>query len=105
MAVGTSPVRRSRGRTGSRPSPASSAIDSSTDMMPPTFVVILAGGSGTRLWPLTNADNPKPFLPLIRGKSSFRLTYERGAPVSGPGRVLVVAGAAHRRWVRRQAPE
>jgi mannose-1-phosphate guanylyltransferase len=74
-------------------------------MMPPTFAVILAGGSGTRLWPLTGGDNPKPFLPLFRGKSTFRLTYERCAPVSGPDRVLVVAGAAHRKWVRRQAPE
>jgi mannose-1-phosphate guanylyltransferase/mannose-6-phosphate isomerase len=74
-------------------------------MTPPTFAVILAGGSGTRLWPVAGANNPKPFLPLIRGKSTFRLTFERCAPVSGRNRVLVVAGVTHRKWVRRQAPE
>jgi len=74
-------------------------------MTPPTFAVILAGGPGTRLWPLASPARPKPFLPLLRGKSIFRLTYERIAPLSGRRCVLVVAGVEHRAWVRRQAPE
>ena len=73
--------------------------------LPQTYAIILAGGAGTRLWPLARASRPKPFLPLVQGQSLFRLTYERIAPLSGLRRVVVVAGAEHRSWVRRQAPE
>jgi len=67
--------------------------------------VILAGGQGTRLWPLAGAERPKPFLALGDGKSLFRQTYERVVPLVGRGRVLVVAGGAHARWIRLQAPD
>jgi mannose-1-phosphate guanylyltransferase/mannose-6-phosphate isomerase len=67
--------------------------------------VILAGGSGTRLWPLARADHPKQFLPLLGGRSLFRLTCDRVTPLVGQGRILVVAGARHLAWIRRQAPE
>lgn len=66
--------------------------------------MILAGGGGTRLWPLARLRSPKPFLPLDRGVSLFRRTYDRIVPVVGPSRVVVVTGAAHVSWVRRQAP-
>lgn len=66
--------------------------------------MILAGGSGTRLWPLTGPGAPKPFLPLDRGVSLYRRTYDRIAPLVGPSRVLVVTGAEHVSWVRRQTP-
>lgn len=39
--------------------------------------VILCGGSGTRLWPLSRRSFPKPFIPLIGGKSLLELTFER----------------------------
>jgi mannose-1-phosphate guanylyltransferase/mannose-6-phosphate isomerase len=57
------------------------------------------------LWPLARPDVPKPFLPLDRGASLFRRTYERIAPLVGPSRVLVVTAASEVSWVRRQAPE
>jgi mannose-1-phosphate guanylyltransferase/mannose-6-phosphate isomerase len=57
------------------------------------------------LWPLAGPRSPKPFLPLDRGVSLFRRTYDRIVPVVGPSRVLVVTGGAHVAWVRRQAPE
>lgn len=69
------------------------------------MAVILAGGMGTRLWPLARLASPKPFLPLDRGASLFRRTYERIVPLVGRSRVLVVTGAADRTWVGRQAPE
>jgi mannose-1-phosphate guanylyltransferase/mannose-6-phosphate isomerase len=70
----------------------------------PIVAVILAGGAGTRLWPLANATQPKPFLPLLRGRSLFQETCRRITPVGDRRSILVVAGEQHQRWIRRQAP-
>lgn len=52
-------------------------------MNTPTIVpVILCGGSGTRLWPLSRKSYPKQFVPLIGNKSRLRLSAERLAIVS-----------------------
>ena len=46
--------------------------------------VILCGGSGTRLWPLSRRSLPKQFVPLIGGRSLLELALERVKPlVSG----------------------
>jgi len=39
--------------------------------------IVLAGGSGNRLWPLSTKSNPKQFLPLINGSSPLDLTFTR----------------------------
>jgi mannose-1-phosphate guanylyltransferase/mannose-6-phosphate isomerase len=70
-----------------------------------TAAVILAGGQGTRLWPLARSGSPKPFLPLDRGVSLFRRTYDRISPVVGRNRILVVTGLSDGVHVRRQVPE
>jgi mannose-1-phosphate guanylyltransferase len=41
------------------------------------YAVILAGGGGTRLWPLSRPETPKPFLPLLGDASLLQLTVER----------------------------
>jgi mannose-1-phosphate guanylyltransferase len=41
------------------------------------YVVIMAGGGGTRLWPLSRPDRPKPFLPLTGERSLLQLTVDR----------------------------
>lgn len=56
--------------------------------------VILCGGSGTRLWPLSRKALPKQFVPLVDGKSLLQLTLERARAVSGTQ--LVVASEEHR---------
>jgi mannose-1-phosphate guanylyltransferase / mannose-6-phosphate isomerase len=56
--------------------------------------VILCGGSGTRLWPLSRKALPKQFVPLIGGKSLLQLTLER-SKVLGTA-PLVVASEEHR---------
>jgi mannose-1-phosphate guanylyltransferase len=67
--------------------------------------VILAGGSGTRFWPLSRKRLPKQFLALTGEKSLLRETYERLAPMVGPERVWVVMGESHRSLVQAALPE
>jgi mannose-1-phosphate guanylyltransferase len=68
--------------------------------------VIPAGGSGTRLWPLSRADHPKFLLPLGGGTASLlQLTVARLAPVAPPAHTYVVTGAGHAAAVVRQLPQ
>ena len=69
------------------------------------FVVILAGGSGTRLWPLSRRGTPKQLLALFEGKSLLRFAYERAASVVDPSRILVCAGAPYLDIIAAQLPE
>jgi mannose-1-phosphate guanylyltransferase len=69
-------------------------------------VVIPAGGSGTRLWPLSRADHPKFLLPLGGVDASLlQLTAERLAPITPPDRTYVVTGAGHAAAAARQVPQ
>lgn len=54
--------------------------------------VILAGGSGTRLWPLSTPSFPKQFLPLPSGKSMIQETLIRVSPLVTPEKSWVVTG-------------
>jgi mannose-1-phosphate guanylyltransferase len=70
------------------------------------YSVIPAGGSGTRLWPLSRAAYPKPLLPLTGSSLSLlQATVARLAPLSGPETTYVVTGAAHAAAFARQLPE
>lgn len=57
--------------------------------------VILSGGSGTRLWPLSREMYPKQFLPLVGDKSMLQATWLRVAAIAGSG-PIVVANAEQR---------
>lgn len=61
-----------------------------------TVPVILAGGSGTRLWPLSRPDRPKQFLPLFDDRSLFQNTALRLAGRAEFAPPLVVCNAEHR---------
>lgn len=63
--------------------------------MTPILPVVLAGGSGTRLWPLSRTHFPKQYLPLIGGRSLFVLTLERARRL-GCAKFIVVCNEAHR---------
>ena len=54
------------------------------------YAVILAGGGGTRLWPLSRAETPKPFLPLLGDRSLLQLTVDR--IVDHPAELPLTAG-------------
>ncbi|MGN6500870.1 MAG: sugar phosphate nucleotidyltransferase, partial [Tsuneonella sp.] len=57
--------------------------------------VILCGGSGTRLWPRSRKDKPKPFLPLVGDQTLFEATLGRCADGDLFADPVVVAGPAH----------
>ncbi|WP_428959820.1 mannose-1-phosphate guanylyltransferase/mannose-6-phosphate isomerase [Xanthomonas oryzae] len=62
-----------------------------SDVLP----IILSGGSGTRLWPLSRESYPKQFLPLVGDKSMLQSTWLRAAPVAAHA-PIVVANEEHR---------
>ena len=66
--------------------------------------VILSGGSGTRLWPLSREAFPKQFLALVGSDSMLQATWRRVAPLAS-GAPIVVAGEAHRFMVAEQLRE
>jgi mannose-1-phosphate guanylyltransferase/mannose-1-phosphate guanylyltransferase/mannose-6-phosphate isomerase len=58
--------------------------------------IIMAGGSGVRLWPASNSKTPKQFLSLTGEGSLFNDAVDRALAVTGPGgRVIVIAGKGH----------
>jgi mannose-1-phosphate guanylyltransferase len=68
--------------------------------------VIPAGGSGTRLWPLSRAGHPKFLLPLTGSdRSLLQSTVDRLASLSDVRHRYVVTGTAHATAVARQLPE
>ena len=72
------------------------------------YAVILAGGGGTRLWPLSRPETPKPFLPLLGDRSLLQLTVERlvGHPelALAAADVTVVTDRRYARLVQAQIP-
>lgn len=69
------------------------------------YAVILAGGGGTRLWPLSRPEHPKPFLPLIGERSLLQRTWDRIVPDLVAARdVAVVTDRRYVDLVRSQLP-
>ncbi len=69
-------------------------------LTPPTVIpVILSGGAGTRLWPLSRATCPKQFLPLVTERSMIQETALRCAPFGAP---IIVCNQEHRFLIAHQ---
>ena len=70
------------------------------------YAVVPAGGSGTRLWPLSRTGNPKFLHPLTGSALTLlQATVERLAPLAPPDQTYVVTGVGHAAAVARQLPE
>lgn len=69
------------------------------------YAVILAGGGGTRLWPLSRVARPKPFLRLLGDRTLLQDTVARLAPLIGPHDVYVVTDERYAELVREQLPQ
>lgn len=67
--------------------------------------VILCGGSGTRLWPRSRKQRPKPFLPLLGERTLFQQTLDRASGEERFASATIVAGSAHCGHIAEQAAE
>jgi mannose-1-phosphate guanylyltransferase len=66
------------------------------------YAVVMAGGSGTRFWPLSRRNRPKQVLPILGGASMVRRTVERLFPLLEPRRIFVVTAREHAELVRQE---
>ena len=73
--------------------------------MPRLYVLVLSGGAGTRLWPLSRRDRPKQFLDLLDGRSLLQDTVDRVSEIVPTERIFVVAPPEHRELVHEQIPD
>ncbi|MBY0369656.1 NTP transferase domain-containing protein [bacterium] len=71
---------------------------------PKRLAVILAGGSGTRFWPLSRADKPKQYLNLFGDRSLIQATYDRLKPLCAGGPVFVCSGKSQYALLDAQVP-
>jgi mannose-1-phosphate guanylyltransferase len=74
------------------------------DIMEHTYAVIMAGGGGTRLWPVSRREKPKQLLPLLGKETLFQGTVARLEKLFPPERILVVTVEEQAREMRDQVP-
>ncbi len=71
-----------------------------------TYIVIMAGGVGSRFWPYSTTEKPKQFLDILgMGKSLIRMTFERFAQDVPAERIFVLTNANYAQLVQKQLPE
>ena len=68
---------------------------------PDIHAVIMAGGSGTRFWPLSRRKTPKQFLPIVSDRTMVEETVRRIQPLVAKGRIYTIANGAQTRILRR----
>lgn len=71
----------------------------------PFFAVILAGGTGTRLWPLSRQSYPKQALQLVGDRTMLQHAVDRLDPIFPPERILVVTREAYLPLLMEQVPQ
>lgn len=68
-------------------------------------VVIMAGGAGTRFWPLSTEERPKQFLSLVGERSLLQMSFDRMEGLVPPERILVLTNHGYRDLVADQLSE
>lgn len=69
------------------------------------WAVVLAGGIGSRFWPLSTPARPKQLLPLVTGKPLLRDSFERLLPLCDPAHILVLTNASLVAAIAETLPE
>lgn len=69
------------------------------------YAVILAGGAGKRLWPLSRLDRPKQLLPLLAGKNLLAMAVERLGGLFPPENILIVTNQEYSSQIQQALPQ
>src|SRR5664279_3830483 len=70
------------------------------------YCIIMAGGIGSRFWPVSRNSNPKQFLDILgMGKSFLQLTFERFSKIIPIENILVVTSTQYKDLVTQQIPQ
>lgn len=70
------------------------------------YAVIMAGGIGSRFWPVSRTAHPKQFIDILgTGKTLIRHTYERFLKICPPENIFIVTNESYRKLVNQQIPE
>ena len=71
-----------------------------------SFCLIMAGGIGNRLWPISSSECPKQFCDILNvGKTLLRQTYERISRLFSDERILIITGQEYVNLAMSQVPE
>jgi len=71
-----------------------------------THVVIMAGGVGSRFWPMSTPERPKQFIDVLgTGRTLIQMTWDRFAPLCPPQNFWVVTSSKYVSLVREQLPD
>lgn len=78
-------------------------VANKTDKAP--IALILAGGSGTRFWPMSRKDLPKQYLPLTSSHSLIQETVQRLQPLCTSDRIFIASEKTQAKLIKQQLPE
>ena len=71
-----------------------------------TYCIIMAGGTGSRFWPISRAERPKQFIDILGlGKTFIQLTYERFARIVPQENIFVVTASRYYDLLLEQLPQ
>src|SRR3989344_7920200 len=89
----------------SKPMPKSlPKTDSKENLKEHLYVLILAGGGGTRLWPISREHSPKQFLKIFEGQSLFQMTIDRAKKLAPLSRILVSTSHKYVSHIKKEIP-
>jgi mannose-1-phosphate guanylyltransferase len=74
-------------------------------MIEHAYAVIMAGGGGTRLWPVSRRSHPKQMVPLVEDRTLFQTTFQRLESLFPPEHILVVTVKEQAEALQEQAPQ
>lgn len=81
-------------------------VDLAMNTIQQSYCVILAGGIGSRLWPVSRKDKPKQFLDFFGcGRTLLQQTYDRFLKILPPEHIFISTNAEYAGWISEQLPE